>query len=81
MTLLKIIWDFKGSTGYKTAEHHAIHLKEYAGINSLYYHEISATKISDFHAIAYIIINDKDKITVRDNLKPHRAELYTKEEA
>jgi len=27
---LKLIWDFRGESSEKTAEHHAIHLKEFA---------------------------------------------------
>lgn len=27
---IKLIWDFKGESGLKTAEHHAKHLKEFA---------------------------------------------------
>jgi len=26
---IKLIWDFRGPTAKKTAEHHTIHLKEY----------------------------------------------------
>jgi hypothetical protein len=32
---IKLIWDFRGPTAAKTAEHHEIHLKEYSAIEKL----------------------------------------------
>ena len=72
---LKLIWDFKGSVSQKTAEHHCIHLKEFAIIEKLHYYEINHTIISEMHAIAFIIIDEVDMKTYRDPLKPHRGQL------
>lgn len=72
---LKLIWDFRGPTSLKTAEHHCIHLKEYAIIEKLHFYEIDFTEISEMHAIAFIVVDEIDMKTYRDALKPHRGQL------
>ena len=72
---LKLIWDFRGAYGFKTAEHHALHLREFASREKLFYHECNHETISDLHAIAYITVNESDMIMFRDALKPHRGTL------
>ena len=73
---IKLIWDFKGESALKTAEHHNIHLQEFI-ISKKY--ELNITgfdKISDLHAIAYMVVAEVNMIEVRDLLKPHRGEVY-----
>ncbi len=72
---IKLIWDFRGLTGLGTAKHHCIHLKEFAEIEKLDFHEINTFEISEMHTIAFIIVNEKDMKTYRDALKPHRGQL------
>jgi len=72
---LKLIWDFKGPTGLGTAKHHCIHLKEFAELKKLHFHEINHLEISDMHAIAFIVVDEVDMKTYRDALKPHRGQL------
>ena len=72
---IKLIWDFRGPAAKKTSEHHCIHLKEFVAMKKLDCHEINYTKLSDYHTIAFIIIDEKDMITFRDALKPHRGEF------
>jgi len=72
---LKLIWDFKGSVSTKTAEHHCIHLKEFATIEKLHFYEIDFLVISEMHTIAFIIVDETDMKTYRDALKPHRGQL------
>ena len=71
---IKLIWDFKGPESLKIAEHHCIHLKEFTTIDSLSYHEINSVSFSEYHSIAYIIVDEKDLLLFRDALKPHRGE-------
>jgi hypothetical protein len=33
--------------------------------------------ISDMQSIAYLVVEEENMITVRDQLKPHRGEVYT----
>jgi len=72
---LKLIWDFKGPASQKTAEHHYIHLKEFASIEKLHFYEVDLTIVSEMHSIAFITINEVDMKTYRDALKPHRGQL------
>lgn len=72
---LKLIWDFKGPAALKTAEHHCVHLKEFAHIEKLHYYEIDSLVISEMHTIAYISVDEIDMKIYRDALKPHRGQL------
>jgi len=72
---IKLIWDFRGPSAEKTAEHHCIHLNEFTTIEKLDFHKIDTQKISDFQTIAYITVNESDMLTFRDALKPHRGEV------
>lgn len=74
---IKLIWDFRGSSSTKTAEHHEIHLKEYIDIEKLPIKITGFEIINDMHAIAWMVVNDSYMIQVRDGLKPHRGEIYT----
>jgi hypothetical protein len=72
---IKLIWDFKGESGLKTAEHHATHLKEFAAREKLSYDLCDFNQYSEIHAIAFIIVDEVDMKTYRDALKPHRGAL------
>ncbi len=79
MRELKLIWDFRGPASAKTAEHHEIHLKEYAQIESITPVITGFEIFSEMHAIAYIVVNESIMKPVRDALKPHRGEVYSKD--
>lgn len=72
---IKLIWDFRGPEALPTAKHHAIHLEEFAIKEKLAYHKADVTEFSDYFSIAFIVVDEKDMITYRDALKPHRAEV------
>jgi len=74
---IKLIWDFRGHDALKTAEHQEIHLKEFILIEQLPISITGFQKISEFHAIAFIVVNDELMRKLRDVLKPHRGELYS----
>ncbi|MVO07665.1 hypothetical protein GOQ30_00640 [Flavobacterium sp. TP390] len=76
MRKIKLIWDFRGMAAAKTAEHHEIHLKEYIQIEKLPINITGWSSINEMHAIAYMVVEEKDMILVRDALKPHRGEVY-----
>lgn len=75
MRKIKLIWDFKGPDGLETAKHHCIHLKEFAQIDSLSYHEVNFVSLNEMHTIAFIVVNEENMKIFRDALKPHRGEL------
>jgi hypothetical protein len=73
---IKLIWDFRGEASAKTAEHHDIHLKEYLDEKKLTLEKTGFEIINEMHAIAFIVVEEKDMIRFRDVLKPHRGEVY-----
>jgi hypothetical protein len=73
---IKLIWDFRGDRAALMAKHHKIHLDEYL-LSITYKIQITGTETyDDFFSIAYMVINESDKIEFRDILRPHRAEVY-----
>ena len=73
---IKLIWDFRGPTASKTAEHHEIHLKEYIKFKDLGPSITGHQQIDEMYSFAYMVVEEKNMIMIRDVLKPHRAELY-----
>ena len=78
MRKLKLIWDFRGPVSLKTAEHHLIHLKEYINLNSLDITITGIETLSDMHSIAYLVVDESEMKPIRDTLKPHRGQVYSK---
>lgn len=74
---IKLIWDFRGAVSAKTAEHHEIHLKEYIQSEKLSLNITGFQIIDAMYAIAFMVVEEDNMITVRDALKPHRGEVYT----
>ena len=72
---IKLIWDFKGPSAAKIAEHHEKHLKEYIALESITPQITGHIHLSAMHSIAVVVRSMM--LTVRDSLKPHRAEIYT----
>lgn len=77
MRKLKLIWDFRGPNGKKTAEHHVIHLKEYIQLEKLDINITGTEELSDMHTIAFMVVNEADMKPIRDALKPHRGQVYS----
>ena len=73
---IKLIWDFRGEAAAKTAEHHDIHLKEYLEQENIKLEKTGFEVLNEMHAIAFIVVEEKDMIRFRDVLKPHRGEVY-----
>ncbi len=76
MQKIKLIWDFRGPTSAKIAEHHEIHLKEYIAMEQLPITITGFECLNDLHAIAFMVVTDENMIQTRDALKPHRGELF-----
>ena len=74
---IKLLWDFRGPAAAKTAEHHEIHLKEYILLEKLPLNITGFEIKNDMHAVAFMVVEEGDMITVRDNLKPHRGEVFS----
>lgn len=74
---IKLIWDFRGSTASKTAEHHEIHLRQYIAAEQLPLQNTGFEILNEMHAIAFMVVNETEMIAVRDALKPHRGEVHS----
>lgn len=74
---IKLIWDFRGPSALKTAEHHNVHLKEFIDKEDIALKITGFTEINDMHSIAFMVVEEKNMIAMRDILKPHRGEVYT----
>ncbi len=77
MRKLKLIWDFRGPVGQKTAEHHLIHLKEYIQLNNLDISITGVESLNEMHSIAYLVVDESEMKPIRDTLKPHRGQVYS----
>ncbi|WP_299891835.1 hypothetical protein [uncultured Lacinutrix sp.] len=77
MRKLKLIWDFRGPDALKIAEHHEIHLKQYVLLEKLSLNITGFQSLNEFHAIAFLVVNEDEMKPVRNALKPHRGQLYT----
>lgn len=75
---IKLIWDFRGPAAAKIAEHHEIHLKEYIEIEAILLNITGFEVINEMYAIAFMVVTDATLIAVRDALKPHRGEIYSR---
>ena len=73
---LKLIWDFRGPDALKIAEHHEKHLKEFITMENIELNITGFQEINAVHSIAYMVVEEKEMISVRDRLKPHRGEVY-----
>jgi len=70
---IKFIWDYFGPPAIRTAEHHNIHLREFAEAEQLSIQKTGFEKHSDEHASAYILLAENDALRLKDVLKPHKA--------
>jgi len=73
---IKLIWDFKGPTAQKTAEHYVIHLKEYVFNEELKYDIVESKTVNDMHSMVFMVVAEFEMPQVRDDLRPHRGEVY-----
>lgn len=76
MRKIKLIWDFRGPDAFKIAQHHVIHLKEYIATQQTELIITGFEQITDFHCIAYMVVNENEMKPIRDALKPHRGQVY-----
>ena len=68
----QLIWNFNGQEGLKTAEHHLVHLKEFAQIEAVPILKYEVKKTSPLSYEAYIIVEMKWVEKLRTQLKPNK---------
>ena len=72
---IKLLQDFRGPDAKETAKHHTTHLKEFATIENLSFHEIDIQEKNPMLVSAFIVVDEKDMKIYRDALKPQRGEV------
>ena len=72
MEQVKLVWDFRGMDAKQFAEHHAIHLKQYALAENLKDTNTGIIEVEAMHCYAFLTVNKENMIQVRDALRPHR---------
>lgn len=68
----QLIWNFNGQDGLKTAEHHLVHLKEFAQMESVPIIKSGVNKITPLSWEAYIIVEMEWVEKLRSKLKPNK---------
>lgn len=57
------------------AEHHAIHLQEFAEREGITAEEVGTENLSDLYSVAFMIVPEQDSEMVQKSLRPHRVEV------
>lgn len=70
---IKFIWDYFGDPAQRTAEHHSIHLKEFAEARDLKLQKVGFEQVKSNHFIAFILLKEDEALELKDILKPHKA--------
>lgn len=78
-SLLKLSWDYYGEPAQKTAEHHQIHLLEFAKGRNLSVQKTGFERIAQNHYAAFILVEPSDAEELKTVLRPHRTELLEEE--
>ena len=72
---VKLVWNFSGEGALKTAQHHLIHLKEYAEREKVKVIEFGTQKQSEFTSTAFMIVAKDLVAPLRESLNPHQGFL------
>jgi len=70
-----MIWDFRNEEALTIAKNHNTDVQNFADIKNLPLIDSGTKKVSDFHSISFVVIDESNMKVFRDILKPHRAEL------
>ena len=68
----QLIWNFNGKDGLKTAEHHLVHLKEFAQMESVPILKYGVNKTSPLSCEAFIVVEMEWVEKLRTQLKPNK---------
>tara|TARA_B100001109_G_C18741735_1_gene416940 strand:- start:277 stop:513 length:237 start_codon:yes stop_codon:yes gene_type:complete len=68
----QLIWNFNGQDGLKTAEHHLVHLKEFAQMEEVPILKSGINKTSPLSCEAFIVIEMEWVEKLRTQLKPNK---------
>ena len=68
----KLIWNFYGTNGLKTAEHHLIHLKEFSQTESIPLLNSGIDEINSMACEVFLLVEMECVEKLRTKLKPNK---------
>lgn len=68
----ELIWNFNGEDALKTAEHHLLHLKEFAQMEAVPILKYGVNKTSSLSYEAFVVIEMKWVEKLRTKLRPNK---------
>lgn len=72
---IRLVWDFRGLDGFKTAEHQLTHLIQFMKEEKIDFFDDKVEQVNNLHSICSITINESDLDFIKNRLKPHRGFL------
>jgi len=72
---IKLIWDFRSEVAHQIAQNHNSDTKAFVNHKGIDFLDAGVRKVSEYHSLSYLVVEETYMIAVRDALKPHRAEL------
>lgn len=76
MERVKLIWEFRGIDSKKTAEHHLLHLQDFARIEQVRDPVFGVEVINNYSHQAFMVVDSEIMNDIRTRLKPHRGQRY-----
>ena len=77
---IKLIWDFRGPNAAHIAQHHAIHLSEFAVSEGLEHYISSTEEITEMHHTAFLVVEKQWMDSLRKTLKPNRGQVHREDQ-
>jgi len=74
MKLIKLIWDFKGPSSNKTAEHFKSHLDQFLKIENKIFSDLGLERVNDSYSFVFVITSIDDLNFFKERLKPNRGQ-------
>ena len=74
MKLIKLIWDFKGPSSNKTAEHFKSHLDQFLKIENKTCSDLGLETVNYSYSFVFLIITIDDLNFFKERLKPNRGQ-------
>jgi len=69
---VELIWEFRGPAAKQTAQHHLIHLREFATAENIPVNIMEALEASPNFYQAIWVVDQQHVNDLRERLKPHR---------
>ena len=72
---IKLIWNFRGSNGKKTAIHHEKHIRAFFKIEKKILISSGIETLNEFHQLAFAVVLKADLEQIKSVLKPNRSQI------